>query len=107
MKVIRQWPKVKSGDIISFKYKNERTRKNLTHSVLVLARDQKFPTKSGDKRFLIGLKIEESNTGTLVWTKPASWISSEGSSMRIASFSVPYKGGVGDLSVIQLSGEGG
>jgi len=61
MKVITQWPKVKSGDIISFKYKNERTRKNLTHSVLVLARDQKVPTKSGDKRFLIGLKIEESN----------------------------------------------
>ena len=56
---------------------------------------------------LQSIKIEESNTGTLVWTKPASWISSEGSSMRIASFSVPYKGGVGDLSVIQLSGEGG
>ena len=27
----------------------------------MLARDQKVPTKTGDKRFLIGLKIEESN----------------------------------------------
>lgn len=61
MKVITQWPKIKAGDIISFKYKNEKTGKNLTHSVLVLARDQKVPTKTGDKRFLIGLKIEESN----------------------------------------------
>lgn len=61
MKVITQWPKIKAGDIISFKYKNEKTGKNLTHSVLVLAKDQKVPTKTGDKRFLIGLKIEESN----------------------------------------------
>ena len=33
MKVITQWPKIKAGDIISFKYKNEKTGKNLTHSV--------------------------------------------------------------------------
>ena len=61
MKVITQWPKVKSGDIISFKYKNERTGENFTHSVLVLSRDHKVTTKSGAKRYLIGLKIEESN----------------------------------------------
>jgi|LWDU01.1.fsa_nt_gi hypothetical protein len=61
MKVITQWPKVKPGDIISFKYKNERTGKNLTHSILVLSRDHKIPLKSGTKRYLIGLKIEESN----------------------------------------------
>ena len=61
MKVITQWLKVKPGDIISFKYKNERTGKNLTHSILVLSRDHKIPYKSGTKRYLIGLKIEESN----------------------------------------------
>ena len=61
MKVITQWPKVKAGDIISFRYKNERSGRALTHSILTLARDIKVPTKSGDKRFLIGLKIEESN----------------------------------------------
>ncbi|SVC91460.1 uncharacterized protein METZ01_LOCUS344314 [marine metagenome] len=33
----------------------------MTHSILTLARDIKVPTKSGAKRFLIGLKIEESN----------------------------------------------
>ena len=43
----------------------------------------------------------------LTWDKPNSWIPSEGSSMRIASFSIPYSGGIGDLSVIQLSGTGG
>ena len=43
----------------------------------------------------------------LIWEKPDSWIPSEGSSMRIASFAIPYSGGTGDLSVIQLSGTGG
>ena len=61
MKVITHWPKVKSGDIISFRYTSKRSGKTLTHSVLVLAKDLKVPTKSGAKRYLIGLKIEESN----------------------------------------------
>ena len=61
MKVITHWPKVKSGDIISFRYTSKRSGKTLTHSVLVLAKDLKVPIKSGAKRFLIGLKIEESN----------------------------------------------
>ena len=43
----------------------------------------------------------------LIWEKPDSWISSKGSSMRLASFSIPYSGGAGDLSVIQLGGMGG
>ena len=43
----------------------------------------------------------------LIWKKPDSWIPSDGSSMRLASFSVPYSGGSGDLSVIQLAGTGG
>ena len=41
------------------------------------------------------------------WEKPESWIPSSGSSMRLASFSVPYTDGKGDLSVIKLGGEGG
>ena len=41
------------------------------------------------------------------WEKPEMWISSSGSSMRLASFEVPYLGGTGDLSVIQLAGTGG
>ena len=41
------------------------------------------------------------------WRNPKSWIPSSGSSMRLASFDVPYKGGMGDLSLILLAGDGG
>ena len=41
------------------------------------------------------------------WRKPKSWIPSSGSSMRLASFDVPCNGGVGDFSLIQLTGDGG
>jgi len=41
------------------------------------------------------------------WKKPESWIPSSGSSMRMASFDVPFSNGTGDLSVIQLGGTGG
>ena len=49
----------------------------------------------------------ETGPSGLIWEKPDSWIPSEGSSMRLASFAIPYSGGSGDLSVIQLSGNGG
>ena len=42
-----------------------------------------------------------------IWDKPDSWMPSDGSAMRLASFAIPYSGGSGDLSVIQLSGIGG
>ena len=48
-----------------------------------------------------------SKSTELIWEKPDSWVSSEGSSMRLASFSVSYSGGSGDLSVIKLTGTGG
>ncbi len=41
------------------------------------------------------------------WEKPDSWIPSRGSSMRLASFEVPFSTGSGDLSIIELSGDGG
>ena len=41
------------------------------------------------------------------WEKPGSWIPSEGSSMRLASFEIPYSTGSGDLSIMELGGEGG
>ena len=43
----------------------------------------------------------------LIWAKPDSWIPSKGSSMRLASFAIPYSVGSGDLSVIKLNGSGG
>ena len=51
--------------------------------------------------------IEEERSKKLIWEKPDSWIPSEGSSMRLVSFSVPYSFGLGDLSVIKLEGDGG
>ena len=50
-------------------------------------------------------KLEKSKD--LIWITPKSWSKSEGSSMRLVSFSVPYSEGVGDLSVIRLGGAGG
>ena len=41
------------------------------------------------------------------WLKPESWIEFEGSSMRLASFHVPYSYGLGELSVFILDGNGG
>ena len=52
-------------------------------------------------------KIIESRSSGFTWEKPDSWIPSQGSSMRIASFDVPFSTGMGDLSVMELGGEGG
>ena len=41
------------------------------------------------------------------WVKPESWIEFEGSSMRLASFHVPYSYGLGELSLFVLDGDGG
>jgi len=41
------------------------------------------------------------------WEKPASWIPTEGSSMRLASFEIPFSTGSGDLSIMELGGDGG
>ena len=52
------------------------------------------------------LKMETDPSG-LIWKKPDSWMPSERSSMRLASFAITYSGGTGDLSVIKLNGTGG
>ena len=52
-------------------------------------------------------QLEINKSTELIWEKPDSWVSSEGSSMRLASFAIPYSGDSGDLSVIQLGGDGG
>ena len=43
----------------------------------------------------------------LVWELPKNWIPSNGHSMRLASFDVPFSNGVGDLSIVSLSGISG
>ena len=52
-------------------------------------------------------QLERNKSTELIWEKPNSWVPSEGSSMRLASFAIPYSGDSGDLSVIQLGGDGG
>ena len=49
----------------------------------------------------------EAKPSGITWDKPESWIPTKGSSMRLASFTVPYSGGSGDISVIKLGGAGG
>ena len=44
---------------------------------------------------------------SFTWEKPTSWIPNEGSSMRLASFEIPYSTGSGDLSIMELGGDGG
>ena len=75
-----------------------------------------FSCESGDKTRTYRLpkpKVQvqaESSTSQsrgFKWRNPKSWIPSSGSTMRLASFDVPYKGGMGDFSLILLSGDGG
>ena len=47
------------------------------------------------------------NVKGIGWDLPKAWVPSDGHSMRLASFDVPYSNGVGDLSIVSLSGESG
>ena len=46
-------------------------------------------------------------TTNLTWDLPRNWVPSSGHSMRLASFDVPFSNGVGDLSIVSLSGSSG
>ena len=51
---------------------------------------------------------ENSNISTkLSWDLPENWVPSSGHSMRLASFDIPFSNGVGDLSIVSLSGSSG
>ena len=63
------WENVLPGDIISFKYKSQTTRRTKLHTLLVLNPTLSKATKSGVKKHLIGLKIEEANRVSLQITK--------------------------------------
>tara|TARA_B100000287_G_scaffold346389_1_gene333988 strand:+ start:1538 stop:2167 length:630 start_codon:yes stop_codon:yes gene_type:complete len=65
-----RWPKVKPGNIISFKYKSKRSGKARIQTILVLNPRLPVVLKDGKKtRHLIGIKLEESNKITLRMTK--------------------------------------
>ena len=69
IKLPYNWEKVEAGDIISFKYKSQRTGKTRIHSILVL---NPALIRRGAKKIstqLIGIKLEESNKIQLEITK--------------------------------------
>ncbi len=47
------------------------------------------------------------NVNCIIWNLPQTWVPSDGHSMRLASFDVPFSKGVGDLSIVSLGGESG
>ena len=64
------WPRVKPGDIISFRYKSKSTGRRLTHTILVLNPRLNVTLKDGFvTKHLIGIKLEESNKQALVVDK--------------------------------------
>ena len=66
-KQIIKWAQVQPGDIVSFKYRSEKSKRTLMQSVLVLNPKINVKLKDGtQKRQMIGLKLEESNRPTIV-----------------------------------------
>ena len=68
-KILIGWNKIRAGDIISFRYLSGTTNKTLTHTVLVLSKPGRKSVGKGGKKFVVGLKLEESNRPTVVNTK--------------------------------------
>jgi|TARA_R110000824_G_scaffold62061_4_gene164558 hypothetical protein len=65
-KQIIKWAQVLPGDIISFKYKSEKSNRTLMQSVLVLNPKIDVKLKSGiQKTQMVGLKLEESNRSSV------------------------------------------
>ena len=44
---------------------------------------------------------------SFAWNTPSSWMEGKKSSMRLASYSVPFSNGTADLSITNFSGDGG
>ena len=64
-------------------------------------------TKAKNKSFTQPAVENKKESSGFTWEKPDLWIPTEGSSMRLASFEVPYSTGSGDLSIMELGGSGG
>jgi len=65
---------------------------------------KKIPINQGP----IHLETKNIKSSGFIWETPNSWVpNNNSSSMRIASYNVPFSKGVGDLSVMILNGKGG
>ena len=64
-KQIIKWAHVQPGDIVSFRYKSENSKRILMQTVLVLNPKIDVKLKNGtQKTQMVGLKLEESNRST-------------------------------------------
>ena len=64
------WNKVRTGDIISFRYKGKKTTGTLT-TLLVFNPKIPYTRKDGSKTFhLVGLKLEDRGTIPMIRNKP-------------------------------------
>ena len=63
--------------------------------------------KAKNKSFTKPAVENKKEPSRFTWEKPDLWIPTEGTSMRLASFEVPYSTGFGDLSIMELGGDGG
>jgi hypothetical protein len=68
-KILTRWNQVRAGDIVSFRYLSGTTNKTLTHTLLVLAKPGRKSVGKSGKKYVVGLKLEESNRPTVVNTK--------------------------------------
>ena len=65
-KQIIKWSEVRPGDIVSFKYKSENSKRTLMQTVLVLNPKINVKLKNGtQKTQMVGLKLEESNKSSI------------------------------------------
>jgi len=60
--------------------------------------------KAKNKSFTQPAVENKKESSGFTWEKPDLWIPTEGTSMRLASFEVPYSTGSGDLSIMELGG---
>lgn len=63
---IIKWAQVQPGDIVSFRYRSEKSKRTLMQSVLVLNPKINVKLKDGtQKTQMVGLKLEESNRSSI------------------------------------------
>ena len=65
-KQLIKWAQVEPGDIISFRYKSENSKRILMQTVLVLNPKINVKLKNGTQKIqMVGLKLEESNRSSI------------------------------------------
>ena len=65
-KQIIKWAQVQPGDIISFRYRSENSKRTLMQTVLVLNPKINVKLKNGTQKIqMVGLKLEESNKSSI------------------------------------------